>query len=289
MNRKRWFLLVSLLALIALAVLASSLHDVQFEPARPFSVRFSSYPLDIPLPANAIADIPLWKILLFWAGFLGILILFFLMLPPDLRKRLIRQAISFGIGILLLLIALHYKLIQLPAFNFDAQAPPAESQATNLNPDFTAPTFQPPAVAPWMIYLISFGVLLALLVLAWAGYRYWARSRPRQSSRLNDFAAIARSSLDDLASGRDWEDVIIQSYARMSEVVSEKRGLRRAEAMTPREFAERLQFAGLPTDAVGRLTRLFESVRYGARQSEQADINEAVACLNSILQACGAA
>ncbi len=59
--------------------------------------------------------------------------------------------------------------------------------------------------------------------------------------------------------------------------------------MTPREFAERLQMTGLPAESVLRLTRLFESVRYGAHQSSQKEINEAVACLNSILSACGVA
>lgn len=289
MNRKRWLLLFSIVALAALAVLASSLHDVQFEPARSFPVRFSSYPLNIPAAANVITNIPLWKLLLFWAAFFICFILFFYLLPPDLRKRVIRQAISLGLGVLALILAFHYQLIRFPAFSSDAQAAPGESPALNLDSASAAAKFRPPAIAPWMIYLISLGVLLALLVLTRAGYRYWARSRPRRSSRLNDFAAIARSSLDDLASGRDWEDVIIQSYVRMSEVVGEKRGLRRAEAMTPREFAERMQSAGLPADAVRRLTRLFESVRYGARQSNQADIKEAAACLHSILQACGAA
>jgi len=51
----------------------------------------------------------------------------------------------------------------------------------------------------------------------------------------------------------------------------------------------RLERAGLPANAVSRLTRLFESVRYGTHQSSQADVNEALACLDSILQACGAA
>ena len=73
----------------------------------------------------------------------------------------------------------------------------------------------------------------------------------------------------------------------MGEVVSARRGLQRADATTPREFAERLERAGLPADAVKRLTRLFEAVRYGSRLSDQSDVNEAVACLNSILQACG--
>jgi hypothetical protein len=75
----------------------------------------------------------------------------------------------------------------------------------------------------------------------------------------------------------------------MNAVVSDTRGLPRPEAATPREYALRLEGAGLPGEAVNRLTRLFESVRYGARKSDQSDINEAVACLNSILQACGMA
>jgi hypothetical protein len=73
----------------------------------------------------------------------------------------------------------------------------------------------------------------------------------------------------------------------MSEVVSARRGLLRPDAATPREFAERLEHAGLPAEAVNRLTRLFESVRYGTRKSDESDINEATACLASILQACG--
>jgi hypothetical protein len=82
--------------------------------------------------------------------------------------------------------------------------------------------------------------------------------------------------------------VVIQSYVRMSEVVGARRGLYRPEAMTPREFAERLERAGLPAEGVRRLTQLFESVRYGARKSGPSDVGEAVACLHSILQACGA-
>jgi hypothetical protein len=57
--------------------------------------------------------------------------------------------------------------------------------------------------------------------------------------------------------------------------------------MTPAEFASRLQEAGLPGDAVRRLTRLFEGVRYGQRKVGPKDVNEAVACLTAILQYCG--
>jgi Domain of unknown function (DUF4129) len=59
--------------------------------------------------------------------------------------------------------------------------------------------------------------------------------------------------------------------------------------MTPGEFATRLEQAGLPSDAVHRLTHLFERVRYGGHRSATPEVNEAVACLTTILQYCGEA
>jgi hypothetical protein len=73
----------------------------------------------------------------------------------------------------------------------------------------------------------------------------------------------------------------------MSDVVSDRRNLHRAVAMTPHEFALRLEQAGLPGDSVTRLTRLFEGVRYGDRKSGPKDVNEAVSCLKIILHYCG--
>jgi hypothetical protein len=73
----------------------------------------------------------------------------------------------------------------------------------------------------------------------------------------------------------------------MSDVVADKRDMQRKASMTASEFAVRLEQAGLPGDAVRRLTRLFESVRYGGKRSDQKDINEAIACLNTILRYCG--
>ena len=106
---------------------------------------------------------------------------------------------------------------------------------------------------------------------------------------MDDLAAIARQSLDELALGAAWDDVVVESYVRMSHVVEKRRGLVRHEAMTPSEFATRLTSAGLPGDAVNTLTRLFESVRYGARRSGSAEINEAIGCLTAILRHCGEA
>jgi hypothetical protein len=119
-------------------------------------------------------------------------------------------------------------------------------------------------------------------------YRGWRKYQASRNEKpLDEIARIARSSLDDLTSGRNSTDVIINCYLRMSDVVSNTRQLHRDIAMTPHEFALRLERAGLPGDAVGRLTRLFEGVRYGDRKSGPKDVNEAVSCLKTILHYCG--
>ena len=287
MNRKRLILLFCFLVIAAITLLALSLHDVHFQPGRSLSTRQTSVSPILFQAPEFLAGTPIWKILLFWLAFVVNLILFFYLLPPELRKRILRQMISLSVGMLILLFALRYRILQLPNLNSDpvnpAGLPPPGS---NLN---AAPIFHPPQVTPWVTYLISLGILLGLAMLAWIVYRWQERYRNHRYATLHDLAGIAQSSLDNLASGGNWGDVIIRCYARMGEVVSEKRGLHRPEAATPREFALRLEIAGLPPEAVNRLTRLFESVRYGARKSEQSDINEAVACLASILQACGVA
>jgi len=225
---------------------------------------------------ETISQTPLWKMLLFWLAFLVNVILFFFLLPPEVRKRIVRQVFSLAVSVLILLMALRYHLIQLP--NLSVKPPDnGDQSASNLNPNSAAPVFHPPTMTPWLMFLISAVVLAVMLLLLWIGYRWWMRTY-RQLTPLNDIADIA---------GREWRDVIIQSYIRMGEVVSARRGLQRAQAVTPREFADRLERAGLPADAVQRLTRLFEAVRYGSRLSSQSDMNEAITCLNSILQACG--
>jgi hypothetical protein len=150
------------------------------------------------------------------------------------------------------------------------------------------PEFQPPQVSPVISYAVSFAIALAFLAVAWLLYRGWKRYYESNSKKpLNEIAHIARSSLRDLSSGRDSSDVIINCYLRMGDVVADKRRLQREIAMTPQEFATRLERAGLPGDAVRRLTGLFEIVRYGDRKSAPKDVTEAVNCLNAILRSCG--
>lgn len=286
MTGKRWLLLLSMVIIGAVAVLASSLHDVHFEPGRPLSFdNTNPAPVSLESGIETITKTPLWKVLLFWLVFVINLLVFFWLLPPEMRKRVLRQMLSLALGMLAILIALRYSLIDLP-FLKSKPVETSNPSAFGAGGNTPLPTFSPPQVAPWWVFLISFVVLAAFLWLLWAAYRWWLRPAHRYSD-LDAIRNIAEASLGAIAAGHDWSDVIIQSYVRMNEAVQASRGLQRARASTPREFAERLEQAGLPAHAVQRLTRLFESARYGAAGSSQNDINEAVACLNSILQACG--
>ena len=289
MVRRIWILLLCLAIVAIVAALAASVHDVQFQPGKPFAANKENTSLPPPLSLNeVVSKPPLWKVLLLWLAFVANLILFFLLIPPKLRKRILRQVISMALGMLAILLALRYKVIQLPTIESEPVIGTGSGAATPVAGS-PPPTFTPPQMQTGWVLLISFVVLAAMLLLLWAAYRWWLGPLGQRPSGMASIRDIARASLDDIASGRDWGDVIIQSYVRMNEAVSTRRGLLRAAAVTPREFAERLEQAGLPAQAVGRLTRLFEAVRYGSKASSQSDVNEAVACLNSILQACGQA
>jgi hypothetical protein len=276
-----------LVVVMAIMVLASSLHEVRFEPGPTFA---PSARLQVPnvLPTiQTLVDTPVWKIVVFWLASVAYLILFLLLLPRALRKRILRQMLSLALGVLALVLALRFRILQLPSFLLNTETETGPGAATTGN-SLALPDFRAPFVTPWMAYAVSLAVLWAFALLFWLLYRKWQSSLVRPSSALSEIEDIARASLGDLAAGRHWADVVVEAYGRMSYAVGVHRGLERHHAATPREFADRLTRAGMPADAVVGLTRLFESVRYGGRASSQAEVKEAVTYLESILHACGA-
>jgi len=285
-ENKRLILLLAALALVALTVLAISLNEIPFREAQRFGwVEREPAGFSIRENTNTMPDIPLWKEIVFWVLASLLVVLIGLLLSPQWRKRLflliIRAAFTVW-AIYFVLINYGDQLIGLGQLGAGGQ------QAEGVQ-DTPLPVFTPPQVSPAFSYLISFGFALIWLAVLWIVYRGWQRyvAMANTPKPLDEIAKIARSSLDDLSSGRNSSDVIINCYLRMSDVVSLKRQLRRADATTPHEFALRLEQAGLPSEAVTRLTRLFERVRYGDRNSSPRDVSEAVGCLNTILQYCG--
>lgn len=286
-QKKLWIVLLATLALGALTVLALSLDQVPFHEGQHYSRQESP----VPPPASSInvtnvwADVPFWKQLVLWGLVSLMVVLVALLLSPELRKRLLRlllRMIVTALGVFYLFRFYGDRLLNLRQM---AGEIPKLGDAANTQP---MPTFHPPQVSPTVSYLVSFAIALLWIAIMWGLYQGWKKYAALNTKKpLDDIAHIARSSLSDLRSGRDSSDVIINCYLRMSDVIADKRHLQREIAMTPQEFAVRLERAGLPGDAVRRLTRLFELVRYGDRKSAAKDVNEAVTCLNTILHYCG--
>ena len=284
-ENKRLILLLAILALGALTVLAISLNEIPFRPGQRF-VREEA--TQVPLPSvdtdQIPLEIPFWQQLIVWVMLALLVVLIGLILSPELRKRFFLLLIR--VGVTMWAIYFLFKNYGAELFGFNLQRP--ESQPLDGESVVPMPAFEAPQVSPAFSYLVSFAFALILLVVVWLLYRGWQRYAALNKTRpLDEIARIARSSLHDLSSGINSSDVIINCYLRMSDVVSNKRQLQRGIAMTPHEFALRLEQAGLPGDAVMRLTHLFEGVRYGDRKSGPKDVNEAVSCLKTILHYCG--
>ncbi len=287
-NQKIMVLLVTCLAVLMLVILAAGLGKIQFQSPPPISLGESTtIQLSFEGIVEDITNIPVLQQVVFWSLVFLLVIIVSLFLSPEMRKRII----LFFLRFVLFAVALFYILkkfrASFPELNIvDTSTTEGIPQAGG---DTTSMVFIPPHVSSPLLYLISLGVVLLLAVIAFFISRWWLkRQRLRNSSQsLEGLAEIARSSLADISSGRGWEDAIINCYARMSAVVDARRGLNRRKDLTPSEFAMRLEGAGLPGDAVQRLTNLFEEARYGARQATRKEKIEAIDCLTTVLHACG--
>ena len=289
-ENKRLILIISVLALGALTVLAIGLSDVPFRDAQSFRRENDAGNLRTVSQGfiNSIVDISFWQQLTVWILIGVMVILIGALLSPELRKRLIMSIIRVGLTYWALYIIFKRYRDMLAQIGLNANAP--GSTDASASGSVPLPEFAPPPTVSLTSYLISFGIAVLLVVLAWKLYNFWKEYYAIDShATMHKLAAVARSSLHDLSSGRDSTDVIMNCYFRMSDAVANQRNLRRGTSMTPTEFAVRLEQAGLPRDAVYRLTRLFEGVRYGGYRSGTPEVNEAVACLTKILHHCGEA
>ncbi len=275
-------------AVLALVVLAAGVREIHFkEPLQISSNQANDIQVSFHQLFQQIVSVPMWKLILFWGIVFMIVFVIASMLSPELRKHLLNIFIRVTIfSIAILFLMKNGARLGL----FDPNPPPLTSADTAVAVESVPmPVFTPPSIPPLTAYLITVAVILGTVGLFWLLGRelFQFRLQRTQGPALEEIAAAARLSLDELYNGSDWEDSIVRCYVRMAQAVARHRGISRDVDVTPAEFAHRLELAGLPAASVGRLTRLFESVRYGARSSGTRESDEAVACLTDILSACG--
>lgn len=289
-EKKPLILLLAILALGALTVLSISLRNVSFEPPQPVGWGDSSSsenggtggsapPL---IRISSELQIGLFISLLVLGGLVSLLV------SAEARKRFLKLLFQLALLYWVLTYVLKNHADLLTLFNpgmLNELAPAANGEEGVALPPAI---FTPPQQTPLLSYVITVLVLLVMGFVFWRLYLMWKKVyRTGSSKTLENLARIARMSLKDLSAGGDSTDVILNCYSRMSDVVADRKNIQRGMSVTPAEFAANLERSGLPGDSVKRLTRLFESVRYGGRKAGPKEINEAVVCLTSILQYCG--
>lgn len=277
-ENKTWVALLALAAFAGLVILASGLGDVQFgQPFAPNLRRNSNFDFSDVEPGSGVL----------WMRYLvpGLLLLMFLLaLGParpqqgdSLMKALIR-AIGF-----ILFFSLVFTRFAKESGLFPAEAlagiPAGAGEAA-------IPEFAPPELSGGWAFWIA-GLLLLILSFAAVHIVNHAFERwYKPAVDLNEIADIARGALSELTGSSLPGNVIVRCYLDMNKAVGEKRGLVREAAMTPAEFAARLEGMGLPSGDVHGLTGVFERVRYGGQEASPGEIEEAKRCLTGILEAC---
>jgi ABC-type multidrug transport system fused ATPase/permease subunit len=288
LSNKIWAVLASGLAVLMLVILAAGLGNTQFQPGRTLA-RGESTTLQMSIEkiAKEIGSIPLWKQVVFWALVFVLVIIVASLFPPEWRKKILKYFLRYSLIVLAILYLLKNIHGLLPELNLGGIG--GQGSSIVGTEDTTPAIFTAPKVPPALLYLISLGIILALAGIVFLISRWWVKKQHLQHSgeSLENLAKITRSSLADISSGKNWEDAIILCYARMSAVAGSQRGLHRRKDLTASEFAARLEGAGLPGEAVRRLTGLFEAARYGRGDASPQETSEAIACLKTVLAACG--
>ena len=164
---------------------------------------------------------------------------------------------------------------------------PGQSRHSPVSPPSSSPT---PVAPPQgmsdhrfpgsetLEYLLAIALLGSLSWVAWRGLNYRpSKEEPKSPGNLGQI--VARAAMD-LESGKEPSDVVLQCYRDMCAIMAQKVAMQ--EEMTAREFAQRLQEAGVSHEEVFRLTKLFERVRYGRYSVGPEERAEAVALLKVI-------
>jgi len=276
------------IAIVAMLLLSTGISGLGFLPGRPFSLEAN--PLfemeqTPPLPGQDVFLFILRVVYFLVLALLPVLIIW-LIISPEARKALLKQLLRLlPIFIILYLAINRLRGILGTAVEPTVQGPasPTEGLAGSSPTDtFAASPSQ------WLVFVATLGVALLLTVLvvgiAWS---VWRRRRLRHP--LERLAQEAQNALDALWAGGDLRNIVIRCYLEMNRVVSQQRGIRRDEDMTPREFESYLQEKGLPGEPVRQLTRLFEEVRYGTLVPGENEKRQAVASLTAIVEVCGGA
>lgn len=163
--------------------------------------------------------------------------------------------------------------------NVQVTLDPTEFEVLPTEVKRVGPALEPlPPSLLWLVWAGLFGgvVLMVVILFRWRREPTWAASDP--------LTLEAEQAVQSIKAGQDLRGVIIHCYRQMSLILQKEQNVARAETMTAREFEALLGARGIPDAPVRRLTRLFETARYGAHPPGADEEQQAIECLSAIIQ-----
>lgn len=262
------------LLILLLVFLASALQSAEFHGGRPLpSPGTGQIPgaLPPPIPGEGEWVIDLLRLTLFVGLCLSVLALLF-------SRNFRRHALYLLITVLTMIFA-WYLLSRL------TPTPPPKLPEEGAG--LAGPTREGEGVSREIPTPPNWAIPLAALVMGlglalFLGPRL-ASSLARAKKR-RAIQTVAKEAVQELVRGLPVSDVVLRAWLRMVEILSVRSGFRDQPHLTPREFAENMVKLGFSHEAIIVLTRLFEEVRYGGKESETRR-DEALAALAALEKA----
>lgn len=284
-NSKHQKILLACVLLIVLVLLVSGLQN--FESQGNVIIRLEPQGNDSDDSSAFIPSSQLFVIL----AFIVLSSILFLIITLNRRKRNIAILVFLALFALFISVQPETSTEEkggasqeaIPLVVIEDLAEPESLPVTSKSAEFT-----PPQISSFFLYLVSFLAVISLMFIVLMIYRWQTPyTLSKDTHSLEEIGEAARLALNDLAAGLDERDTVIACYVRMSDIVMRSKNIERGASRTATEFAARLEAAGLPGSSVQRLTRLFETVRYGSHASNRIDVEEARECLAEIATYCG--
>ncbi|MGF1507132.1 MAG: DUF4129 domain-containing protein [Chloroflexi bacterium] len=275
MTQKTHILITLAGTLLLLLLLAAGLSSLELSFGQSFTLR--SLPEDIALgeASTIIGNSQLMQAIGLFVAVATAAALIAFIVSPQLRAVDIRRAIVLAF--------LAFALYQVFSRTGDLEQN-FQDMENQLLPEAEAIApggliTEPPV---WLSTVIAFalitavGIGIALVVRGWQA-RQSADDTPGQ---LED---LALRTIEDLEAGADVRDTVLRCYYDMHDTLARRHDVRYRELLTPREFEAEMARYRVPPEAIHRLTRLFERVRYGGHAAVEAEKDEAIACLRAIV------
>ncbi len=284
-KRKFFLFLLFLLILGGIAILSGGLTHLQFQPGKAFPHEASSIPPGNDNigynPQHAWLAKAFQRIIYPASLLTGVACMIGALVSPRFRQFLLHQLLpvlmfSFLIAMLFTVFHVNRNVLQGHKLDLTTSAQPATT-----GEEYASPTVNPPN---WSVILTALGTAVGIVGLGFITWWWFQRAKPSSNGQdiLAELGVEAGAAATRIRNGADPRNAVIGAYKEMCDILS--RQVENPDYLTPREFARRLRARGMRSRHVDRLTKIFEEVRYGHRESARF-AQEALSCLEEIRDA----